>query len=138
MSPLVCPGALFPRGSFGHVLIFVRGCFCPGGLLSGGLMPVPPQVQCVYVPSRLSVRDGRTNKKKTKRQTRPRSAAGSRPPLTKFSVYVEVEAQYIFHPSTIWVRPLSTELGPKKTGDIINEVKNYVLMSVKEDGNQHR
>jgi len=23
--------------------------------LSGGLMPVPPQVQCVYVPSRLSV-----------------------------------------------------------------------------------
>ena len=31
---------------------FVRGgAFCPGGLLSGGLMPVPPQVQCVYAPS---------------------------------------------------------------------------------------
>jgi len=27
---------------------------------------------------------------------------------------VEVEAHYIFHPSTIWVRPLFTELGPKK------------------------
>jgi len=25
-----------------------------------------------------------------------------------------VEAHYIFHPSTIWVRPLFTELGPKK------------------------
>jgi len=25
-----------------------------------------------------------------------------------------VEAHYIFHPSTIWVRPLITELGPKK------------------------
>ena len=34
--------------------IFVRRVFCPGGLLSGGLMPVP-QVQCVYEPSRLSV-----------------------------------------------------------------------------------
>jgi len=35
-----------------------------------------------------------------------RSSAGSRPPLSKFSGYVEVEARYIFHPSTIWVRPL--------------------------------
>jgi len=25
------------------------------------------------------------------------------------------QAHYIFHPSTIWVRPLFTELGPKKT-----------------------
>jgi len=49
-----------------------------------------------------------------KRQTRPRSSAGSRPPLRKFSGYVEVEAHYIFHPSTIWVRPLFTELGAKK------------------------
>jgi len=49
------------------------------------------------------------------RQTRPRSSAGSRPPLPKFSGYVEVDAHYIFHPSTIWVRPLCTELGPKKT-----------------------
>jgi len=23
--------------------IFVRGVFCPGGLLSGGLMPLPPK-----------------------------------------------------------------------------------------------
>ena len=52
-----------------------------------------------------------------KRQTRPRSSAGSRPPLPKFSGYVEVEAHYIFHPSTIWVRPLfyGAQLGPKKT-----------------------
>jgi len=33
--------------------------------------------------------------------------------LPKFSGYVEAEAHYIFHPSTIWVRPLFTELGPK-------------------------
>jgi len=26
-----------------------------------------------------------------------------------------VEAHYIFHPSTIWIRPLFTELGPEKT-----------------------
>ena len=26
-----------------------------------------------------------------------------------------MEAHYIFQPSTIWVRPLFTELGPKKT-----------------------
>ena len=55
-----CPEGLFPRGSFarGHFWpgkllageIFVQGCFCPGGgvfclggLLSGGLMPVPPK-----------------------------------------------------------------------------------------------
>jgi len=41
-----------------------------------------------------------TNKK---RQTRPHSSAGSRPPLPKFSGYVEVEAHYIFHPSTILI-----------------------------------
>jgi len=81
-----------------------------------------PQVQCVYVPSRLSVpsivawrTNKQTNRQKTdkKWQTRPRSSAGSRPPLPKFSGYVEVEAHYIFRPSTIWVRPLCTELGPK-------------------------
>jgi len=38
---------------------------------------------------------------------------GSRPPLPKFSGYVEVEAHYIFHRSTISVRPLFMELGPK-------------------------
>jgi len=73
-----------------------------------------PQVQCIYAPSRLSVPiivAWRT--KKTKRQTRPPSSAGSRPPLPKFSGYVEVEAHYIFHPSTIWVWPLFTEVGPK-------------------------
>ena len=46
-------------------------------------------------------------------QTRPPSSAGSRPPLPKFSGYVEVDAHYIFHRNTIWVRPLCTELGPK-------------------------
>ena len=69
-----------------------------------------PQVQYVYAPSGLSVPSNvawRTNKK---RETRPRSSVGSWPPLPKFSGYVEVD---IFHPSTIWVRPLFTELGPK-------------------------
>ena len=111
-----CRGT-FDRGDF------CPGCFCPAGLLSvgsfaqgdfcpGGLCPFP-QVQCVYVPSRLSVPSivaWRTNKKTNS----ARSSAGSRPPLPKFSGYVEVEAHYIFHPSTIWVRPLFTELGPKK------------------------
>ena len=73
-----------------------------------------PQVQYVYAPSGLSVQQrSMTNKQTKKRQTRPPSSAGSRPPLPKFSGYVEVEAHYIFHPSTIWVRPLCTELGPK-------------------------
>jgi len=45
-----------------------------------------------------------------KRQTRPRSSAGSRPTLPKFSGYVEVDTHYIFHPSTIWVRPLFVAL----------------------------
>jgi len=39
--------ACLPGGTFGRGAFFVRGCFCPvgllpGGLLSGGLMPVPP------------------------------------------------------------------------------------------------
>jgi len=77
-----------------------------------------PQVQCLYAPSRLSVPSivaWRTNKKTNiqKKETRPRSSAGSWSPLPKFSGYVEVEAPDIFHPSTIWVRPLFTELGPK-------------------------
>ena len=77
-----------------------------------------PQSQYVYAPSGLSVPSNvawRTCRQK-KRQTRPPISAGSRPPLTKFSGYVEVGAHYIFyifHPSTIWVRPLCTELGPK-------------------------
>jgi len=85
--------------------------------LSGGLMPVPPKCNA-YAPSRLSVpsivawRTKQTNKQ-TDRQTRPPSSAGSRPPLPKFSRYVEVDAHYIFHPSTMWVRPHFTELGPK-------------------------
>ena len=107
---VICPGDFFP------------GVFCPGTLLAGGTFvrgayAHSPQVQCVYAPSRLSVHSivaWRTNKQKTKRQTRPRSSAGSKPPLPEFSEYVEVEAHYIFHRSTIWVRPLFTELGPKK------------------------
>jgi len=45
--------------------IVVRGVFCPGALLAGGLLAGgifargayarSPQVQCAYVPSRLSV-----------------------------------------------------------------------------------
>jgi len=107
-----------------------------GGLLSGvsfargtfvrGLMPVPPNFNAythrlgflcltwsmftllvaVYSWPTRSV----TNKK---RQTRPLSSAGIRPPLPKFSGYAEVDAPAILYPSTIWVRPLFTELGPK-------------------------
>jgi len=76
-----------------------------------------PQVQYVYAPSGLSVPSNvawRTNiQKNKKRQTRPRSSAGSWPPLPIFSGYVEVDAPDIFYPNTIWVRPLFTELGPK-------------------------
>ena len=111
-----CPGELLAGG------IFVLGCFCPGGSFARGTFVQgayarSTHVQCVYAPSKLSVPSivaWRTNKK-TKRQTRPRSSAGSKPPLPKFSGYVEVEAYYIFYPSTIWARPLFTELGPKKT-----------------------
>jgi len=155
MSLLVCPGALFPRGSFG------RGDFCPGGLLPGGTFSPgvfwpggflsggafvrgvfcpgayarSPQVQCVYAPSRLSVPSivaWRTNKKSKRQTTRPNSSAGSRTPLPKFSGYVEAEAQYIFHPSTIWVRPLFTELGLKKTprSRFCHEANEYVALAV--------
>ena len=41
------PGGLLARGG--------GGLLSEGGILSGGLMPVPPQFQCVYAPSRLSV-----------------------------------------------------------------------------------
>ena len=150
--------------------IFVREGFCPGELLSGGLLPGgtfvwgayarSPQVQCVYTPSRLSVPSNvawRTNRQKNKqtknRQTRPPSSAGNRPPHPKFSGYVEVEAHYIFHPSTIWIRPLFTELGPKPpqksrfcheaneymspSGDINNNnnnKNNKILITVKRHG----
>ena len=90
-----CPGGLLP------------GETCTGVLLSGGsfargdLCPFPPSSMRI-APSRLSVPSivaWRTNKhtKKTKRQTRPHSSAGSRPPLPKFSGYVEVEAHYIWY-----------------------------------------
>ena len=55
---------------------FVRGVFCPGGLLSGGLTAYArsPQVQCVYGPSRLSVPSNRSvtdkKNKKTNKKTR--------------------------------------------------------------------
>jgi len=90
--------------------IFVRGSFARGAYAH------PPQVQCLYAPSRLSVPSiVAWRRKKQKDKLGPVAPRGSRPPLPKFSGYVEVEAQYIFHPSTIWVRPLFTELGPKKT-----------------------
>jgi len=57
---LFCPGGLFPRGLL-PVGTFGRGGFCPGDLLPGGTFvrgayARSPQVQCVYAPSRLSVR----------------------------------------------------------------------------------
>jgi len=75
-------------------------------------------LMAVYIwPSR-SVTDKKT-KKKPNRQTKKDKlgpvSAGSRPTLPKFSGYVEVDAPYIFHRSTIWVRPLFTELGPKNS-----------------------
>jgi len=91
-----------------------------------------PQVPCVYEPSRLSVPSivpWRTKNRQTKRQTRPRSSAGSRPPLPKFSGYVEVDAPDIFHPSTIWVRPLFTELGPKNLHFAIKANEYYVALA---------
>jgi len=104
------------------------GCPRPGGFLlgerererklklSGGLMPVPPKfnvyTHCLGFLCLASERDGQKNKEK-KRQTRPPSSVGSRPPLPKFSGYEEVEAHYILHRSTIWVRLMCTELGPK-------------------------
>jgi len=65
----------------------------------------------------LCQRDGQTDKKKhtKKRQTQPPISTGSRPPLPKFSGYVEVVAHYIFHRSTVWVLSLCTELWPKNT-----------------------
>jgi len=114
----ILPGVTFGRGDFwpGGFLsggALVLGVFCPGGTFVGGAYAHSPQLQCVYAPSRLSVPSivaWRTNKKTNSAH----SSAGSRPPLPKFSGYVEVVAHYIFHPSTIWVRPVFTELGPKK------------------------
>jgi len=124
-----------------------RGDFCPGVLLSGGLLPGGTfvrgayarshQVQCVYEPSRLSVQHRSVTDKQTKnRQTRPRSSAGSRPPLPKFSEYVEVEAHYIFHPNTIWVRPLFTKLGPNKTQKADFATKQTNICRLSGDINQ--
>ena len=93
MSPL---GTFSPR-------VFWPGGFLSGGAFVWGAYARSPQVQCVCTPSRLSVPiivACRTNKQKN-RQTQPRSSTGSRPPLPKFSGYVEVEAHYIFHRSTI-------------------------------------
>jgi len=89
-----------------------------GGTFVRGSYARYPQIQCVYAPWMLSVPSivaWRTNKKTNiqKRETRPLSSAGSWPPLPKFSGYVEVVAHYIFHLSTIWVRPIFAELGPK-------------------------
>ena len=76
--------ACLPGGTFSPVVFwpgeflsggaFVRGVFCPGGIFVRGAYARSPQVQCVYEPSRLSVRDcavvclaskrdGQTNKK---------------------------------------------------------------------------
>jgi len=76
-----------------------------------------PQVQYVYAPSRLSVPSNvawRTNKQTIKPDKLGLlSPRGVDPRSPNFRGYVEVDAHYIFNPSTIWVRPLCTELGPK-------------------------
>ena len=53
-------------------------------------------------------RDGQKNDK-----LGPVAPRGVDPRSPNFQWYVEVEAHYIIHPSTIWVRPLFAELGPK-------------------------
>ena len=73
MSPLVCPGALFTRGSF------ARGHFWPGGLLSGGLMPVPPKFKAYmhrlgFLCLAYSVTDKQKNRQ-TKKQKKTNLAA---------------------------------------------------------------
>jgi len=79
---------------------YVAACWVSGagGFLSGGLIHVPPtsmRIRPVY--AFCGYHRSVTDKQKTdkKRQTRPPSSAGSRPPLTQFSGYVEVEAHYI-------------------------------------------
>jgi len=99
-----------------------------------GLMPVPPKFNAYtnrlgFMCLECSVTDKQKNRQTKKRQTRPRSSAGSRPPLPKFSGYVEVDAHYIFHPSTIWVWPLFTELGPKKTPFCQKSKRIYVALA---------
>jgi len=57
----VAAGWVSGAGGFLSGGAFVRWVFCPGALLPGGTFVrgayarPPPQVQCVYVPSRLSV-----------------------------------------------------------------------------------
>jgi len=117
--------------------MYVAACgLLAGGIFVRGAYARSPQVQCVCAQSRLSVSSivaWRTNKQTNKkRQTRPSRSAGSRPPLPKFSRYVEVEAHYIFQPSTICVRPLFTELGPKnppKKADFAMKQTNICRLS---------
>jgi len=92
-----------------------------------------PQVQYVYGPSGLSVPSvvaWRTNRK-TNKQTDKLGLLAPRgvDPLPKFSGYVEVDAHYIFHPNTIWVRPMCTELGPKTPPKcrFCHEANEYML-----------
>ena len=87
-----------------------------------------PQVQYVYAPSEPSV-PSNVEWWTKKRQTRPPISVGSRLPLPKFSGYVEVGAHYI-HPSTIWVRPLFTELEPPPPKPILPWSKRiYVALA---------
>jgi len=76
-----------------------------------------PQVQYVYALSGLSVPSivaWRTKKnKQTNRQTRPPSSAGSRPPAPQIFRVCRGGCTLHISSSTIWVRPLFTELGPK-------------------------
>ena len=92
-----------------------------------------PQVQYVYAPSGLSVPSvvAWRTKKQTNKQTDKLGLLAPRgvDPLPKFSGYVEVDAHYIFHPNTIWVRPMCTELGPKTPPKcrFCHEANEYML-----------
>ena len=74
----------------------------------------------------------------TKKQTKkdklgPVAPRAVRPPLPKFSGYVEVDAPDIFHASTIWVRPLFTELGPKNPPCAVVPIKQTNICRLSGD-----
>ena len=53
---------------------------------------------------------------------------GVDPRSPNFQGMYEVGAHYIFHPSTIWVRPLFTELGPKNP-HFAQKANEYVVLA---------
>ena len=127
----VAAGHFFPGGLLAEG-IFVRGCFCPGGL-----MPVPPssmRIRPVY--TFCAQRDGQTNKKQT--NSAPQLRGEQTPAPQIFRVCRGGGTLYIFHPSTVWVRPLFTDLGLKKTQKADFAMKQTNIMSPQRRHNEKR